>query len=249
MYDNDDPNGHKRDSFKSAKFFEDFADQSQLSPRVRRHLTTMYGHLAITALLALLACWLQINGVIRGNGLLPAVGGVAALWSLQSVTSPNLRQLLLYLFGFLEGLGLAPIVEAMYYLNPNLLLSALLSTALIFVSFSVTALVSPRRSFLYLGGIISSSMIILLVGSLFSMLLNSSIIDNAMMYIGLIMFAMLITFDTQVVVERVESSRAADPAFDAANMLLNIVAILRRLLVILAQREPRRDRRREKKRN
>lgn len=238
-----------RNSVPPGKHFEDFSNQSQLSPRVRRHLSTMYGHLAVTFTVALFACYLQVTGSVHLGGLLgllPAFGGLLALFSLPRIQNETIRQLMLYLFGFLEGLGLSPTVNSMHHLPPSVLLSALAMTVLIFVSFSATALLSPRRSYLYLGSIISSGMTIVLASSLLAIFMNSPILENVSLYGGLLSFALLITFNTQAVVERVESTlQPADPIVDSANMLMNMLAILRRLLMLMAHQQEALQRQRE----
>lgn len=229
------------------KHYKDFADESHLSPRVRRHLTAMYAHLAITFLMAMFACYLQVSGMVTGGGLMPTLGGGLLLWTMSFIQNQNLRQLLLYGFGFLEGLGLAPAIGMLYYIHPSVLISALAMTAVIFLSFSATALYSPRRSYLYLGSIVSALMSILLVSSMFVIFLDFSILDNITIYGGLLAFSLMITFDTQMIVERVEMQHA-DPVLDAANLLINIVAVLRRLLVVMSQQQTdrsKRDRRRK----
>jgi FtsH-binding integral membrane protein len=247
----DHDRGSNGGAWTKEQHFEDFANQSLLSARARRHLTNMYGHLAVTSLLAMFACYLQVTGVVSGGGLLPAVGGMATLWSLSRVRNEPVRQLMLYGFGFLEGLAVAPLVDIVYALDPSILISVFAMTALVFAGFSATALMSPRRSFFYLGSLISAGLSILLTASLFSLFYHHSILDNLMLYVGLLVFSLMITLDTQLVVERVESDNLgrADAVVDAANMLINIIGIARRLLVIMSQQETRERRDRRRKRN
>lgn len=55
-----------------------------------------------------------------------------------------------------QGLLVAPLVRLALAVQPGVLFTALGATALLFACFSLAALLSPRRSYLYLGGILSS---------------------------------------------------------------------------------------------
>lgn len=66
------------------------------------------------------------------------------------------RYLLLAGAAFSQGATLGPLVSAVLAVNPGLLLTAFLGTAAVFACFSVAAMLSQRRSYLYLGASLSS---------------------------------------------------------------------------------------------
>lgn len=66
------------------------------------------------------------------------------------------RYLLLGGAAFSQGATLGPLVGAVLAINPVLLLTAFAGTAAVFTCFSVSAMLSQRRSWLYLGGTLSS---------------------------------------------------------------------------------------------
>ena len=66
------------------------------------------------------------------------------------------RYLLLGGAAFSQGATLGPLVGAVLAINPALLLTAFAGTAAIFACFSVSAMLSQRRSWMYLGGTLSS---------------------------------------------------------------------------------------------
>ena len=55
------------------------------------------------------------------------------------------------LFSQLKGLGLGPLLDTVIRINPSIIPTAFLATALIFTCFSLCALISPRGQYLFLG--------------------------------------------------------------------------------------------------
>ncbi len=104
------------------------------------------------------------------------------------------RNWILYLFGFINGLHLSPLIShivamsddavdvgsaafgdsssslSLFVIKYGTPLLALLATCLIFASFSAFSLLTKRRSMLYLGGFLSSALSILVLFSMFSLL-------------------------------------------------------------------------------
>lgn len=66
--------------------------------------------------------------------------------------------------GFCQGLSLGSLITPVFYFAPDLLFTAFLGTSAIFACFSGAAILSSRRSFLYLSATISS-----VVGVMFTM--------------------------------------------------------------------------------
>ncbi len=64
-------------------------------------------------------------------------------------------------FGFFKGCALGPIIAISLRMDPSIALTAFVGTAAAFSCFSLAALISKRRSFLYLGGMLSSAVSIL----------------------------------------------------------------------------------------
>lgn len=94
-------------------------------------------------------------------------------------------------FGLCQGISISPLITYSFLLSgtSSLVLQALTSTALIFGCFTVGALVSRRRSYLYLGGLLSSAMTVLFWMSFANLFVRSSAMFNAELYLGLLAFA------------------------------------------------------------
>ena len=59
----------------------------------------------------------------------------------------------------MQGFSLGSLIELVLFVDPAILVTALLATTTVFVCFAGTALFAKRRSYLYLGGILSSGLL------------------------------------------------------------------------------------------
>ena len=91
------------------------------------------------------------------------------------------------------------------YVEPSIILTAFLGTATIFGAFSLSAMLSKRRSLLYIGAISSSILSMLLLGSLLSFFLPWQVFTELNLYLGLAAFMGYVVYDTQVIIERSEA--------------------------------------------
>lgn len=148
--------------------------------------------------------------------------------------STPLRRSLLAGFGFFNGWSMAPLVDMVFNVDMSCVLWTLLATAAIFISFTVSALVSPRRSQLYLGGILGTGLLVVGIASMANIFFGSNFLFNAEIWIGLAIFSGYILYDTQVIVESAESGMT-DDVIHAAQLFTNLAAIFIRLLIILSR--------------
>jgi Bax inhibitor 1 len=121
--------------------------------------------------------------------------------------------------------------------DPSIVVTALLGTSVVFISFSVCALMSERGKWLFLGGpllALMNVMVMMMVVSLFTG--SSSLIYNANVYLGLLAMCGFVLFDTQLIVEK---RLMGDDDFIAhsVDLFIDLVGIFRRLLVILTRKE------------
>ena len=129
-----------------------------------------------------------------GSGLL---GFFLILYITLSPKSSNYRVPALLGFGLLEGMSLGPLVELVASIDPSIILTALVATTGIFVSFSLAAFYADKRMFMYLGGAISSCLLFLLFGSILSLLgIGQVLFFNLNLYLGLLIFMGYVVFDT-----------------------------------------------------
>lgn len=136
-------------------------------------------------------------------------------------------------FAFLNGLSLGPLIQMAVILDPSILITALFATFGIFVSFSLCALWSDKRQFLYLGGILGTTSLFIFICSLLGLLgIASNFMFNVQLYVGLLVFCGYVIYDTQVIVYKIERGNK-DHLMHSLNLFTDLVAIFVRLLIIL----------------
>lgn len=214
----------------------------ELTPAVQTHLVRVYSALALC-----------IAAASAGAAMGPYVGGGALLWGLVGFGclmwlksgggggNDNSRRLILALFGLCEGLSLGDlmIVFGMVHDGPRLLLTALMSSFAIFACFSGSALLARRRSFLYLGGFLSSALSVLLILSIFG---GSGVMFDINLYGGLLVFCGFVIFDTQLIVEKAALG-SRDFAMHAAELFMDLFSVFIRICIILLKKSQEEQRR------
>jgi hypothetical protein len=221
------------------------------TPALRAHLSSVYQVLfliftaAVTGVLV--QSRIQFFNITLSHflsaGLLLALAITRPQGGATSISGGQ-RLLLLSAYGFFQGVGLTPLIQLAAAVSPSLILSALLATSVIFLVFSVAALLSPRREFLYLGGILGSLvsvMFVLSLGARFG-LLPSHLVFNITLYGGLAIFMLYIVVDTQLIMEKFAHGDR-DAAWHAAMLAVDFVAIFVRVLIILMQNAEKNKRR------
>lgn len=221
---------------------------NDISYPVQQHLIRVYSALAATTLFSAFGAIFYLYTHV--SPFLATIGSMVMLFSVirpstNGQYADRIPNLLAY--GFFQGAALGSLVELALHVNPSILVQACAMTTMVFGSFAGVAMFSQRRSYLYLGGLLTSGMSWLLWSSLFnSWLLGSASLFDANLYMGLVLFSGYVVFDTQIVIERA-SSGDRDFVKHAADLFADVAAIFVRILVILLknQQQPQRQ---EKKR-
>ncbi|CAF1139095.1 unnamed protein product [Adineta ricciae] len=95
---------------------------------------------------------------------------------------------------FFIGIYLSPLINLAIHVNPQIVMTAFLLTTIIFVCFTLSALLTQKRTHLYLGGMLAVALM-----NLFGL---SQLIFNVNLYLGLLIVYGYILYDTQLIVER-----------------------------------------------
>jgi Bax inhibitor 1 len=224
---------------------------NDISVPVQQHLKGVYGALALGVLSTALGSWFSISYGFMVPIWMSIIGILALTMWLPSTrhdgSSPEKRLAIWCGLTFLKGCSLAELVAVILDFDPSILLSALLYTAATFACFSGFALVSKRRSQLYLGGILGSALSWLAIGGLMNLFFRSSMIFNVQLFGGLFVFIGYVIVDTQMVVERA-SQGSMDYLTDALHLYTNLVAIFVRIAIILMRNSQRKQERKDNKR-
>jgi len=207
---------------------------SSLDSTIRRHLTKTYLALTATTMAAAAGVIFNLYYHISHNLSLFALFG--ALLAVLFTPEHRLKERCGFLgaFGFFQGMVMAPLIGFVMTVDPRIISTAFLSTTTIFVCFSLSALFSQRRSWLYLGGFLSSALSMLVLSSWFSLLFGGQFLFNFQLYFGLLVFIGYVIFDTQLMIERA-SIGSKDFVSDALQLFTDFVAIFIRILIILTK--------------
>lgn len=150
-----------------------------LSPDVQRYLSHVYRVLALCLLIC--AAGVLLSSVGPWTTAVGTIGTlVATPWLLLTPARSDTRQRrqgLMAAAAMSQGLVLGPLVNTSLAVAPGVVLAAALATATVFACFSAAALMSPRRQYLYLGGILGAVTMGLLVTQLVGVLAGGSVLS------------------------------------------------------------------------
>ncbi|XP_002159865.1 probable Bax inhibitor 1 isoform X1 [Hydra vulgaris] len=222
-------------------------DFSNLDSHAKKHLKNVYACLTLSTIVAGVGAFVDIytNFLASVSGLVSLFGSIGFLLAVAWTENKPKNQLqrLGYLMGFsfCVGLSLGPLIGHVIKINPTIVATALFSTSLIFLCFSLSALWAEQRSYLYLGGTLLSALSLMCLLSFINIFFKSEMIYQFHLYGGLLLFCAFILYDTQLIVEK---RRMGDTDFiwHSVDLFLDFVNIFRRLLIILGNKE-------EKKKN
>ncbi|TPX71839.1 hypothetical protein SpCBS45565_g00780 [Spizellomyces sp. 'palustris'] len=217
-----------------------------LSPSIQQHVRNVYTNLAVMLAISSLGAYLNMSGIIQG-GTWSLVGCMGTLIAF-SLTPPNpsnenWRKYLLYGFALSKGLSLGPLLSFSLYVNPRTVFTALLGTCLIFACFSLSVLTAPSRNVLYTRGLLSTAAMLLAGLGLVNIFVGSKAIFNVELYLGLMVFAGYVVYDTQLMITKAELG-SRDYLRHSMELYVDLVAIFVRVLTILNKRAEEKDKRR-----
>jgi len=220
---------------------------AKIEPAVRYHLVKVYACLTATTLCAAVGAFVHLFGIWEA-GLLSALGslGLVLLLSTTVDNSKNFytRLAMLLGFGMLSGHSLGPLLDHVIAVNPQIVMTALVGTSVVFITLSCAALLAERGKFLFLGGMLMSILSTVTLVSLANLFLQSQAIYQAHLYIGLFVMSAFVLYDTQAIMEK---RRAGNTDFvkHSLDLFFDLATVFRRLLIILTQKEERDQRKRK----
>lgn len=169
-------------------------------------------------------------GMGMGGWLVAVIGGFIVLLLLQAmINTPGLNLFLLFLFTFLEGLGLAPIIRL--YLTAgygNLLAEAFLITAITSGALSVYAWIT-KRSFARLRDFLFFGLILLLVAGIVQIFFYSSLTALIVAVFGVAIFCGYILFYVQ------RAKTLADTLPNAIGMTVSLFLTIMNLFLYILE--------------
>lgn len=221
---------------------------SHLSQGTKNHLKNVYASLSLSLLCAAGGAYANLAmKFFAGGQLLTAIVIFGCVIWLHATphTQKNLKKRLAILSGlaFFMGAGAAPLLDFVIRINPALIMTAFLTTSSIFACFTISALLARRRTYLFLGGIISSVMMVMMIFLLFGVGVSSVGGMKVYLYVGVAVTLAFILYDTQVIIEK-QVNGDDDFIMHSVDLFLDFFNLFRQLLAILAVNEEDKKRKR-----
>jgi len=215
-------------------------DTQELSKKTKTHLQNVYYEmtigLCITTLslsLASLSCFIHHSVLPILHALtIPLVIAQLGLIFYMIYSNTYNKKTYFYTFSALEGLTLFPLVNLANTIDHSLVITALITTIIVFGSFTYLSFHTNKRSVLYLNGILSSCLICLATISLINIFLHSEILFKIDLYFGLVLFCLYIIYDTQLIIKEADNGNY-DVIFHAMTFYLDFINIFVRILTLL----------------
>ncbi|CAF1583118.1 unnamed protein product [Adineta ricciae] len=210
-------------------------DFSTLQPQVQNHLKNVYACLMGATLCATLGVLISMTGWFN-YPLLAVFGSIITSFWLFSLDFNARTQkkcfALMAATALFIGMYISPLINVAIQVDPQIPVTALLITTFVFVCFTLSALLTQKRTYLYLGGLLGTGASIMLLLSFMNIFARSQLLFNANLYLGLVMACGYILYDTQLIVVR---ANAGDMNYvkHAFMLFIDLIDLFVRILVIL----------------
>lgn len=208
---------------------------SGITEDVQKHLVRVYATLAACVLSAMLSAAITLafgpeRFALMGSSFVATIG---SLWLYMEPVQNYYRRFgILIAISASTGLSVSTLVAVAIKVDPSILVSALMLTTLVFLCFTGSALLATRRAYLYLGGFLSSALLVLLFTNVLSIFKYSSFLFHANLYGGLFLFCGYVVYDTQLIIEKA-SLGDKDVLAHTLGLFLDLISIFVRILVAL----------------
>ncbi|OAY56779.1 bax inhibitor 1 isoform X2 [Manihot esculenta] len=221
----------------------------QISPVVQTHLKQVYLTLCCALVASAAGAYLHILWNIGGLLTTFACLGCMA-WLLSTPPYEEQKRVaLLMAAGLFEGASIGPLIDLAIEIDPSVLITAFVGTSVAFGCFSAAAMLARRREYLYLGGLLSSGLSILLwlqfASSIFG---GSAAIFKFELYFGLLVFVGYVVVDTQDIIEKAHLGDL-DYVKHALNLFTDFIAVFVRILIVMLKNSAEKEERKKKRRN
>ncbi|KAM7538424.1 hypothetical protein Aperf_G00000061218 [Anoplocephala perfoliata] len=224
---------------------------NDIEKNVQVHLKNVYTLLSVGLISATIASYIFtvfpfVQSWAFGILLISAIASIASccyiMFTRHTESQLWSRIAAFLVFTFSSGIGLGPLVNFALHVNPSTLPSALLGTAIIFVAFTFAALLTRKRIFFYLGGILGTAIGVISTFSLMNFFIRSPALFQAELYLSFFIFCGFVVYDTQLVVFK---RQMGDTDFirHALDLFVDVIELFRHLLIILNSKRERNDRR------
>ncbi|XP_051119368.1 bax inhibitor 1-like [Andrographis paniculata] len=229
--------------------YDSLKNLRQISPVVQNHLKQVYLLLCCTLVTSAIGAYLHI--LFNIGGFLTTLGSIGCIiWMLSTPQYEEQKRVsLLMAAAAFQGASVGPLIELAIDFDPSILFSAFVGCAVAFGCFSAAAMVARRREYLYLGGLLSSGISILLWLQFATSLFGGSMaLFKFELYFGLLVFVGYVVVDTQDIIEKAHFGDL-DYVKHALTLFTDFVAIFVRILIIMLKNASEKEEKKKKRRN
>lgn len=240
FFQSSNSNGWSYDSLKNFR---------QISPVVQSHLKQVY--LSLCCALVASAAGAYLHLLLNIGGLLTTFACIGSiLWLLSTPPHEEQKRFgLLMASALFEGAAVGPLIEMAIKVDPSILISAFVGSALAFACFSGAAMLARRREYLYLGGLLSSGLSMLMWLQFASAIFGgSAAMFKFEIYFGLLVFIGYVVVDTQEIIEQAHHGDL-DYVRHALNLFTDFVAVFVRILIIMLKNSAEKNEKKKKRRD
>ena len=243
-YSKDFSSSPKFESFSSTGVPSNLLSSTPLPPVVQYYLCKVYAHLFISVLFLTLGCYLSTIYSFLPRAVWLNLFIVIGLMFTLHWTPPhphNLakRRLLLFSIAFVKGCAIEPLITfaTSNEVPESTILAACVASTIVFASLSISAMFARRRSYLALSSYLSMSLMAQLILPWF---LPRETGLKVLLYGGMLTFLGYILKDTQKIIEK-SADGIRDEVGDALTLLIDFVALFKRILVIMIRNKIGKD--------
>ncbi len=193
-------------------------------------IRSTYQLLSMTLLFSGLMTWLSIAmNASAGMGLVATFAGIAVLWFVLPRTANSAAGIpTIFAFTGLLGFGLGPTVAFYLALNPNIVMTALGGTGVIFLGLSGYAL-TTRKDFSFMAGFLMVGMFVIIAASLLNLFLGISALYLTVNAAVIMIMSGFILYETSSIIHGGERNYI----MAAASLYLSILNLFTALLQLL----------------
>ncbi|KAJ1415020.1 Bax inhibitor 1-related [Sesbania bispinosa] len=236
-------------SSRSRWSYDTLKNFRQISPLAQNHIKRVYFTLCCAVAASAIGAFLHVLWNI--GGFLTTVASLGSMiWLLSTPTFEEQKRVsLLMASALFQGASIGPLIDLALVIDPSLIFSAFVGTSLAFACFSAAALVARRREYLYLGGLLSSGLSILMwlhfASSIFG---GSTALFKFELYFGLLVFVGYVVVDTQEIIERAHLGDL-DYVKHALTLFTDLAAVFVRILIIMLKNSAEKNEKKKRRRD
>ena len=193
-------------------------------------IRSTYQLLSMTLLFSGLMTWLSIAmNASAGMGLVATFAGIAILWFVLPRTANSAAGIpTIFAFTGLLGFGLGPTVAFYLAVNPNIVMTALGGTGVIFLGLSGYAL-TTRKDFSFMAGFLMVGMFVIIGASLLNLFLGISALYLTVNAAVIMIMSGFILYETSSIIHGGERNYI----MATASLFLSILNLFTALLHLL----------------